>query len=161
MKPKPEDITFHYTKPEMVKDLIAMIPFQIRDSVLDAGSGRNKVWYNFIPGYCVKDKCEIEEGVDFLTLKRQYEWIIGNPPFHIGYKFILKASELSLEGFAFLLNTQGLNSLTPIRISKIQGNGFYLQKIHIVNDKRWFGRYYFVIFQKKPNDFLSYTLQAY
>lgn len=31
----------------MVKDLIAITP--IEGSVLDAGSGENKVWYNNIP----------------------------------------------------------------------------------------------------------------
>ena len=44
MKPKPKDITFHYTNEQMVKDLISITP--ISGSVLDAGSGKNKVWFN-------------------------------------------------------------------------------------------------------------------
>ena len=158
---KSTDITFHYSNPKMVYDLIHLIPFDIGDKVLDAGSGKNKVWYNNIPEHCIKYECEIEEGVDFLNIMDKFDWIIGNPPFHIGHKFFLKASELSVKGFAFLSNIQSFNSLTTKRLDEINDKGFYIQKIHIVNDKRWFGRYYFIIFQKKCNNFISYTLKTY
>ena len=161
MKEKPLDISFHYTNPEMVNDLIQLIPFRSSDSVLDAGSGKNKVWYNNIPSFCGKNECEIEDGIDFLEMKKKFDWIIGNPPFHIGSKFIIKASELSRIGFAFLLNVQVLNSLTPKRLDEINQNGFYIQKIHIVNDKRWFGRYFFIIFEKKINSFFTFNLKSY
>ncbi len=161
MKTPPKDISFHYTNIEMVKDLIELIPFNKYDSVLDAGSGKNKVWYNNIPDYCLKEECEIEDGIDFLTIDKQYDWIIGNPPFHISEKFFHKASEISKYGFAFLINTSCFNSLTPLRLSRINDNGFYLQKIHIVNDKRWFGRYYFLIFTKNINYFLSWNTKSY
>ena len=39
-----KDKTFHYTNPEMVKYLLSKTP--IKGSVLDAGSGKNKVWFN-------------------------------------------------------------------------------------------------------------------
>jgi hypothetical protein len=41
MKDKPNDITFHYTNEQMVRDLISITP--LSGSVLDAGSGKNKV----------------------------------------------------------------------------------------------------------------------
>ena len=160
-KKRPLDISFHYTNPEMVNDLIQLIPFMLSDSVLDAGSGKNKVWYNHIPSYCDKNECDIEDGVDFFEMKKEFDWIIGNPPFHIGHKFFLKASELSVKGFAFLSNIQSFNSLTTKRLDEIKRNGFYIQRIHVVNDKRWFGRYFFIIFEKKINSFFTFNLKSY
>ena len=163
MKKKKEvkDISFHYTKPEMVKDLIDLIPLQANDSVLDAGSGKNKVWYNNIPDYCLKEECEIEDGIDFLTIDKHYDWIIGNPPFHLGWKFLEKASEISNKGIAFLGNLNFFNSCLPNRFEKLADREFYLQKIHIVQDKRWFGRYYFLIFTKNANYFISWNTKNY
>jgi hypothetical protein len=65
MKNKPKDITFHYTNEQMVKDLISITP--INGSVLDAGSGKNKVWFNDLSGE--KYECEIEDGEDFICKK--------------------------------------------------------------------------------------------
>jgi len=132
---KIKDITFHYTKEEMVKELIALIPFEKNDNVLDAGSGRNKVWYNNIPDYCQKFECEIEDGVDFLDVNERFDWIIGNPPFHLGWKFLEHASLLADKGIAFLGNLNFLNSCLPNRLEFVKSKGLYLQKIHIVEDR--------------------------
>ena len=158
---KVKDITFHYTQLEMVKELINLIPLQTNDIVLDAGSGKNKVWYNNIPDYCIKEECEIEDGIDFLTIDKQYDWVIGNPPFHLGWKFLEKASEISNKGIAFLGNLNFFNSCLPNRFEKLKSKGFYLQKIHIVQDKRWFGRYYFLLFDKNINNFISWNTKSY
>ncbi len=158
---KVKDITFHYTQFEMVKELINLIPLQTNDSVLDAGSGKNKVWYNNIPDYCIKEECEIEDGIDFLTIDKRYDWVIGNPPFHLGWKFLEKASEISNKGIAFLGNLNFFNSCLPNRFEKLKSKEFYLQKIHIVQDKRWFGRYYFLIFDKNINNFTSWNTKSY
>ena len=158
---KVKDITFHYTQLEMVKELINLIPLQTNDIVLDAGSGKNKVWYNNIPDYCIKEECEIEDGIDFLTIDKRYDWVIGNPPFHLGWKFLEKASEISNKGIAFLGNLNFFNSCLPNRFEKLKSKGFYLQKIHIVQDKRWFGRYYFLLFDKNINNFISWNTKSY
>ncbi|MHB8569666.1 MAG: hypothetical protein ACYC97_05640 [Metallibacterium sp.] len=156
-----KDITFHYTKEEMVKGLINLISFDNFDTVLDAGSGKNKIWYNNIPNYCLPSECEIEDGVDFFEIKGKYDWIIGNPPFHLGWKFLEHACNISNKGIAFLGNLNFLNSCLPNRFELLKSKGFYLQKIHIVQDKRWFGRYYFLIFNKKENNFISWHTKSY
>ncbi len=148
-KKQKKDITFYYTNPIMVKDLIKLIPLEQKDIVLDAGSGKNKVWYNNIN---VKEKyeCELEDGCDFLQWTKKVDWVIGNPPYHISWRFTKKASQITNKGIAWLINNQGLNSLmTPRRLQIIKDKKFELQHIHIVADKRWFGRYYFLIFEKK------------
>jgi len=157
MKDRPKDITFHYTNEQMVRDLIAITP--ISGSVLDAGSGKNKVWFNNLIGE--KYECELEDGCDFLEWNKKVDWIIGNPPFHISWKFTEKASQIAQKGIAWLVNNAGLNSLmTPRRLQIIKDNGFELQHIRVVADKRWFGRYYYLIFEKK-NGVLSWERKTY
>jgi len=154
---KPKDITFHYTNEQMVKDLIAITP--ISGSVLDAGSGKNKVWFNNLQGD--KYECEIEDGCDFYKWDKKVDWIVGNPPFSEMKDFIKKGCEIATKGFAWLLSIRGLNSLTPKRLEQIKISGFYLQRIQIVSDKRWYGRYYYLIFTKEPNNFLSWNGNTY
>lgn len=161
MKEKPKDITFHYTNPEMVKDLLSLIDFEKTDSVLDAGSGKNKVWFNNLPDFVQKDECEIEDGKDFYSMTDWYHWVVGNPPFHESWKFFEKASQIVTKGIAFLINTQAFNSMTPRRYQILADNGFFLQRIHLVADKRWYGRYYFLIFTKTPNNFISWNCKTY
>ena len=146
---KPENVELHYTKEEMVKDLLKLIKFNEDDIVLDAGSGLNKVWHKNIN---VKNKyeCELEEGNDFYDWYKKVDWVVGNPPYSHAKDFLLKASEISNKGIAFLVNNQCFNSfLLPSRLEKMRKNGFYINKIKVVNDKRWYGRYYFIIFTKK------------
>lgn len=170
MKDKPKDITFHYTNEQMVKDLIAITP--ITGSVLDAGSGKNKVWYNNLSGK--KYECEIEDGCDFLKdWDKRVDWIIGNPPFagneidergrhpNLIPQWIEKSSGLANNGMAFLINHKVINFLTSARLERLKEKVFYLTKMHIVADKRWFGRYYYLIFTKEPNNFISWERKTY
>ncbi len=147
------DITFHYTNENMVKDLMKLIPFRQDDWVMDAGSGRNKVWFNNIPPKCKSCEMEIEEGYDFLEVKGAFmediDWVIGNPPFDIGWKFTEQATEVAKKGIAFLGSIKFFNQFTSKRLEEMKKKGFELQRIHIVADARWYGRYYFLIFQKK------------
>ena len=158
MKPKPKDITFHYTNEQMVKDLIAITP--ISGSVLDAGSGKNKVWFNNLKGE--KYECEIEDGNDFLKWDKPVDWVVGNPPYHIGWQFTEKAGDIAQKGIAWLVNNVELNSLmTPRRLQIMKDKGFELQHIRVVADKRWFGRYYYLIFEKNKNGFISWERKTY
>ncbi|NCD07198.1 MAG: hypothetical protein EOL97_13875 [Spirochaetia bacterium] len=159
MKEKPQDITFHYTNEQMVKDLIAITP--LSGSVLDAGSGKNKVWYKNIPEGLEKYECEIEDGVDFMEWDKKVDWIIGNPPFNIGWKFIEKSCEIAQKGLAVLGNINNFNQFTSARLEKMKEAGFTLKHIKIVADKRWFGRYYYLIFTKENNNLLSWERKTY
>jgi len=160
MQNKPKDITFHYTNEQMVKDLIAITP--LSGVVLDAGSGKNKVWYKNIPKNCIRYECEIEDGEDFLTYNKKYDWIIGNPPFNESWKFTEKAINIANKGVAWLVNNQALNShFTPRRLEVMKEKGFELKNMKVVADKRWFGRYYYLIFTKEKNNFISWERKTY
>jgi len=159
MKDKPRDITFHYTNEQMVKDLIALIPFDKNDDAIDAGSGKNKVWQKNCPVYC--EESEIEDNNDFLLCIKKYDWVIGNPPYNQSWKFTEQAINLARKGIAWLVNNQALNShFTPRRLQIMKDKGFEIQHIKVVSDKRWFGRYYFLIFEKKPG-FVSWERKTY
>lgn len=157
---KVKDITFHYTNEQMVKDLIALLRIRWTDSVLDAGSGKNKVWYKNLPEGQQKYECEIEDGKDFLEWDIPVDWVIGNPPFHQGWLFCDKASQIARKGIAFLGNLNFWNSCLPSRLEIMKQRGFEVQLIHIVQDKRWFGRYYFIVFAKKKG-ILSWNTKTY
>ena len=159
MKDKPEDITFHYTNENMVKELIKNIPIKENESVLDAGSGKNKVWYNNIQNK-EKYECELEDGNDFLLWTKKVDWVMGNPPFDMGWKFVEKSIDVANVGIAFLGNINFFNQFTPARLEIMKSKGFELQHIRVVADKRWFGRYYFLIFEKKPG-FVSWERKTY
>jgi hypothetical protein len=157
---------FHYTKKEMVVDLIDILKqdfyFNENNSCVDCGSGKNKVWYNNVP--CKeKYECEIDDGNDFLKFDKNVDWALGNPPFHIGWEMTEKAMQVANIGVAFLLNNIGMRSnLEPTRMQKTIENNFYLHRQHLVRDKRWFGIYYFAIYLKnKPNTFISYNIKNY
>lgn len=154
------DITFHYTNERMVKDLISLLPLKKEDCVLDAGSGKNKIWYKNL--ICKnRYECEIEDGCDFLLWDKRVDWCVGNPPFHEGWKFLDKASQVADKGIAFLGNLNFWNSCLPNRFELLKERGFYLTKLHIVQDARWFGRYYFLIFTKNKNNFVSWNCRTY
>ena len=161
-----KDKTFYYTNEQMVKELLDLVPIKKNDSVLDAGSGKNKVWFNNLKGK--KYECEIEDGCDFYKWNKKVDWVVGNPPFrdraggnNLIASWIEKSSEIAQMGVAFLINHKVFNTLTPVRLERLKEKGFYIKKIHIVSDKRWFGRYYFLIFEKKPNNFISWNVKTY
>lgn len=153
------DKSFHYTSEKMAKDLLALLPLEGK-SVLDAGSGKNKVWFNALSGE--KYECELEDGLNFYEWDKPVDWIVGNPPYHESWKFTEKALAVATEGIAWLLNNQAMNShLTPARLAKLKEAGWSYTKIHVVADKRWFGRYYFLVLERKKDDFISWERKTY
>jgi len=150
-----------FTTPEMLAiDLIALVPILSDDVVLDAGSGEHKVWYENIPS-TRKKEVEIKDGKDFLTFSEQVDWVIGNPPFWQFIPFVLHSSEIARKGFGFLTNHSRINQLTPRRLEKLKEKGFYLSVIHILCVKKWFGRYYFIVFTRTPAQGISWSTKNY
>ena len=83
-------------------------------------------------------------------------------PFHESWLFTEKAISIAQKGIAWLVNNQALNShFTPRRLQIMADKGFYLNHIKVVADKRWFGRYYYLIFTKKNNNFINWERKTY
>jgi len=145
-----------YTPESCVRDLLKLVPIEKGDVCLDPSSGINKVWFNNFP---TKNKIEVEldDGTDFLNFNQKVDWVLGNPPFTLFIKFLFHSSEIANKGFGFLINHSRLNQVTPKRLDDLKAKGFHLSKIHIFGVKMWFGRYYFLLFTKKPNDCISFS----
>jgi len=159
------EASFYYTDEKMVRDLLSITPIGRDDVVLDDGSGKNKVWFNNLatPN---RLECEIEDGCDFYQWNTKVDWIIGNPPFRQNgenqiWKWMDKASQIANKGMAFLINHKVFNTLTPVRLEQLKQRGFCLQQIHIVADKRWFGRYYYLIFTRAESEVFSWNCKSY
>lgn len=148
----PETVKLHYTPESLAIYLISKVPIQSDDVVLDPSAGANKVFYNNFPTNN-KRFCEAHEGIDFLMeYFTEVDWIISNPPFHLFWRYVEHSSELARKGFAFLSSSNSFLSFTPKRLSFLANRRFALTSFTIVNVKKWFGRYYFVIFEKhKPS----------
>lgn len=158
MSTPPEDKSFHYTDPEMIFDLLVITPFGEDDEVLDAGSGDGR-WARIQGTPLV---CELDDGCDFYTWDREVDWVIGNPPYHESWKFTEKAISIARRGVAWLVNTPALNShFTPRRLDLLKEKGFSYTKIHVVNDRRWHGRYFYIILEKDKPSIVSWSRKNY
>jgi len=151
---------FHYTPEKLVDYCLSKCNFSKDDFILDVGAGKNMIWYNKIKNIN-KDWCEIELNKDFFDYNKEVDWCIGNPPFTHLWKIIEKSCVISNKGFCFLISSNCWNMLTPKRINYMNEKGFYLQRIYVVNCKKWFGRYFFIIFNKEKNNILDYSLGSY
>ena len=164
---------FHYTPDNIVIELLKDIKFKNNDKLLEPCKGRNT---NGFYKYLINNKydvdyCEIDEGRDFFKYDfkdKKYDKIIVNPPYKTNHKnenerkniawlFIFECfKHIKDNGECwFLLNHKMFNSLTPLRLSKL--NPFNITFLRILNIKCWYGRYYWICFKKEPSN-IKYTL---
>ena len=148
----PKTIAKHYTPPALAARLVSLVPYDRADIVLDPSAGKNQVFIKQVKARR-KIACELDEGKDFLTLPLAYDWAITNPPYHLLWAFIDKTSQEARKGFGFLVNINGINTLTPKRLTLLQERGFHLRHLHVCNVKAWMGRYYYYIFRKQEGLF--------
>ena len=127
----------------------------------------------------VKYWSEITEGKDVFDFDYQTNnditTIYTNPPFKClipNKKGIMKIKNccyffleyfmkhfVSLKKIGFIMNVACFQSLTPKRLQQLDALGFVISKIVVFNVQKWFGRYYFVQFERKTeqtNKFVDY-----
>jgi hypothetical protein len=146
---RPARIEKHYTPPALARRLVSMVPIKRGEVVLDPSSGKNKTFFDAFPFRRYARECDIEDGVDFLTTPLAYAWAVTNPPYHLLWAFIDKVTQEASRGFAFLVNINGINTLTPKRLELLRQRGFHMRHLHVCNVKEWMGRYYFYIFMRE------------
>lgn len=62
----------------------------------------------------------------------------------------------------WLINISSLNVFTPKRLQEMDDNNWYFSKMHIVTDKRWFGRYVFIKFTKNiEENFMTFNKKTF
>lgn len=140
-----------YTKDTMAKYLINTIKWNDNETVLEPCKGKG-AFYNNLPKNVIKKYCEIDEGKDYLEFDEMVDTVISNPPFvprKLFWDFQLKAMKTTRKRIYWLINISSLNVFTPNRLEEMNKQGWYIQKFHMVADKRWFGRYVFLEITKK------------
>ena len=159
---------FHQTPKECAKDLIAHCPLAIGDKVIEPFSGEGAFYDNF-PDFVEKDWAEIRRGKCYTDIEGDFDWVITNPPFRLetGTKRINSFWYLldyyttrAKKGIAFLGNDSCFCTLTPKRQKILEERGWGLTKIVVSSIKKWRGRYFFFILEKKPG-FMTYLLKNY
>jgi len=152
-----KDPTIVMTNPLMAKYLLDRIKFEDGDIVLEPCLG-DGAFYNNFPENTINKWCEINEGVDFLESTESPDYTISNPPFiprKLFWEFHKKAMEITKKEIYWLINFSSLNVFTPKRLDEMTEAGWFIQDLHIVADKRWFGRYCFIRISKTPSTFIT------
>ena len=151
---------FDFTPDALAKHIIGSFDWREGETVLEPCKGGGAFFDN-LPGYGVKDWCELSEGRDFLKYAApKVDTIITNPPFRVetgkGRKNIFidileKALASATQRVIMLVGQKLFVSLTPARLQVYQDAGWFLARLEVYSVRQWFGRYYLLAFEKdKP-----------
>lgn len=162
-----QDITFHYTPEALASKLVSLVEIHHSDVLLEPFKGGGS-FYNQFPAENVKDWCEIDEGRDFFQYEGSCDIIITNPPFksnevqrNILIKCMDKCFDVCRKKVCVLINSKCFNSLTPLRLHHWSQRGWVITNVHICNVSKWFGRYYFVTFEKDKQPIMTFDITNY
>ena len=163
-----QSVQFHYTPVDLCKALIATVKIDPTDRLLEPFAGAGAFYDNF-PAENAKDWCEIDRGRDFFEYNEKCDVIITNPPFFtmdgkrtpMVFKCLTKCIELAEKKVCFLMSTRCLNAFTPLRLAKFAETGWGITSLVVCNVKEWFGRYYFVTFEKTDAPCLTFITKSY
>ena len=61
----------------------------------------------------------------------------------------------------WLMNKYSLNVFTPKRLNEMKHKGWYINGFHIVNDKKWFGRYVWMRISRTSTQTITWCDKAY
>ena len=120
------------TPPPVARAIVASLPIQPTDSLLDPFRG-DGAFYNSFPASNSKDWCEIQEGRDFFDYHAHVDWIISNPPYSI-FDEVLTHSFVIADNVVLLVPlSKVVSSLRRIRQIKDYGG---VPTVHIVSASR-------------------------
>jgi type I restriction-modification system DNA methylase subunit len=163
-----ETYLFHQTPAECAQALVPFVPLVPNDRVIEPFKGEG-AFYNAIPNFVSKDWAEKELGKDYTDISGEYDWVITNPPFRLDgatgrtnafWTLIDYYTQRAKKGIAFLANDACFGTLTPRRHEILRQRGWGITKLVVCSIKKWRGRYFFIILEKKPS-FVDYLLPNY
>jgi len=159
MATKDDTYFFHQTPSELATDLISTLPLTQDDILYEPFRGEG-AFYNAFPETNYRLYTEITEGLDYRNMTEPYDWVITNPPFRLDrddgkrtnavWELCSYYADRANKGIAFLINTQCV--LTPIRFEYMRKKGFILTQLIMCSIKKWRGRYYWMVFEKKETE---------
>ena len=155
---------------ELATSLLYYINHKDGDRWYEPFSGDGNI-YKILPE--PKDWAEIRDGRDFFTylpFDGHCEHIISNPPFRIsvGNKKINafiptleRSMMIATKTISFLVNHKILNTLTPTRLQKYHDMGWDITNITVFSVRKWFGRYWFVVFSRGETSIINWDVKNY
>ena len=131
---------------------IDMIPNEYKDCLWLDPCANSNVYYDQFPTQ-LKDRCEILEGSDFLTIDPhkypEHLVICSNPPYSILDKWFKRTIECNPDCFSYLI---GIGNLTARRLEWCEKAGYGLTKMKMLKVRSWYGMSVIVVFEKnKPS----------
>ena len=149
---KANDVIF--TPKPVAELMIDLCDIKPNDKVLDPSKGGGVFYDNL--GECVKDYCEITEGIDFFKYDKEVDIIVGNPPYSLWTKWLEHTIKLNPKKFCYIF---GVCNLTPLRLQNIFDAGYIVSKFHICMVDWWFSCSFLVVFEKgeKEDSIISFT----
>ena len=132
-----------YTPLSVALKMIEMCDIKENNKILDPSKGGG-IFYNNLPSYCIKDYCEITEGLDFFNYNKKVDLIIGNPPYSLWNKWIEHTMKLT-DKFCYIF---GSFNFTDKRLRDIMNNGYGITKFHLVKIDWWYSPSYLIVFEK-------------
>lgn len=166
-----KDATYylHQTPADLARDLIPFLPLTPSDRLYEPFKGEG-AFYDSFPEENPKHWTEITEGLDYEADTSEYDWVISNPPFCLmkngkkvnAFWFLIDYfTQRAKKGIAFLANDGCFGTLTPRRIKLLEDRGWSITKTVVSSVKKWRGRYYFIIIEKKPPTVFCHLLPNY
>ena len=87
------------------------------------------------------------------------DYTISNPPFiprKLFWEFNKTAMNTTRKEIYWLINLNCLNAFTPKRLQEMKDKNWFINSFHIVNDKRWLGRYVWLKISREDNNIMSW-----
>lgn len=159
-----KDTTYylHQTPPDLATKLLLTLSLDPTDILYEPFKGEG-AFYTAFPPSNPKMFSEIQEGIDYKDIQEPYDWVITNPPFQLetgakrvnSFWFLLDYfSTRARKGIAFLANDRCFCSLTPNRMKLLNQRGWGITTLTVCSIKKWRGRYFFVVLERK-NGFMN------
>ena len=140
-----------YTPLKVVNIMINMCDIKENEKVLDPCKGKG-AFYDNLP-LCNKFWCEITDDKDFFKWDKQVDCIIGNVPYSLWNKFLDHTIKYC-NRFCYIF---GLGNLTPHRIKRLEEEGFFITKIHILRVDWWSVASFICLFEKNKKSIITAT----
>jgi len=155
------------TPEALCRHIVSMFEWEDFETVLEPARGTGNFW-RAIPSNVCRDWCEIQEGRDFFQYDKRCDTIITNPPFreeingvrvNMVTRFLEHSMEIADKRIIFLMKM--FVSLTPLRLSRYQANGWNMTRLKVFNIRAWFGRFSLVVFEKNKPSIIEWSTQSW
>jgi hypothetical protein len=153
------------TPPALCEHIIGLFDWDDGEVVLEPARGAGG-FYNALPANVVREWCEYDEGVDFFDYTGNPDTVITNPPFkergeNLVIPFLHTSLSVANKRVIFLINHNAFLSLTPVRLKHWSEAGWGVSMLKVFSIKKWFGRYYLVVFDRSGKSVLGFDARTW